>query len=349
MFGNGKKNTNYFSILADFIENLRNSDLKERNDLYFLLISYATETTRGSRGTVYRFEPKHDLLVDELTVAYKNHHPLTKDNRALESTYNIDLRSDFRAIVKRLQRMHFIPDVGKISNLNTSIDDCYNQKSTSILLFPISYNEELKLVFELAYTDKKTINDEEEQFLSLLLNFSSIMIHNNFLFDWATTDSLTKAYGLHFFNRLLDELIKDMERNKTTTFCLCMLDIDDFKNINDQYGHLAGDEAIRYFADQIRYCSRENDILGRYGGDEFCLILKNTTAELALTMIKRLNERLAKAPLLYEGKTIFLTSSSGIAQFRLHGLDRETLFKNADSALYGSKRLGKNRGEIYNG
>jgi len=294
MFGNGKKGTKYFSILADFIENLRNSDLKERNDLYYLLISYATETTLGTRGTVYRYDPKLDALVDELTVAYQNNIPLTKEKQPPESKSSIDLRTDFRSIVKRSQRMHFVPDLNELLNFNNSIDETYNLKSTSILLFPISYNEELKLVFELAYTEKKTINEEEEQFLALLLNFSSIMIHNNFLFDWATTDSLTKAYGLHFFNRLLDELIKDMERNKAATFCLCMLDIDDFKNINDQYGHLAGDEAIRYFADQIRYCSRENDILGRYGGDEFCLILKNTSADLALIMIKRLNERLAK-------------------------------------------------------
>jgi diguanylate cyclase (GGDEF)-like protein len=155
----------------------------------------------------------------------------------------------------------------------------------------------------------------------------------------ALTDPLT-GLGNHrsFQERLQRELSSAASRN--LTFTLCMLDIDDFKRVNDRFGHPAGDSVLA----QIGARLRQNGEAFRLGGDEFALLLPGHGAEQALPVAKSILSRIAGLKLDDVGS---VTASAGLASFPQTGLDRDELIRLADSALYWAKEHGKNRVHLY--
>lgn len=128
--------------------------------------------------------------------------------------------------------------------------------------------------------------------------------------------------------------------------CLAMWDIDHFKNINDTFGHDAGDRVLKLFAKIIVGRVRKTDLFARMGGEEFVLLMPNTDAETALDLNNKLRKALEVYKFHYDGKECPVTASVGIAEFR-EGLDHEEVIKNADKALYISKNSGRNRCTVY--
>ena len=130
-----------------------------------------------------------------------------------------------------------------------------------------------------------------------------------------------------------------------TPLSLVLADLDDFKAVNDAHGHAAGDVVLREFADVLRSTLRESDIAGRWGGEEFLLLLPGTDAPGAVQLADRVRLALMERPLLApDGAPLAVTCSFGVAQHR-PGEDEEQLFAAADKALYRAKREGKNRVE----
>ncbi len=125
-------------------------------------------------------------------------------------------------------------------------------------------------------------------------------------------------------------------------FCLCLLDIDHFKTVNDQNGHLTGDTVLRRFAQMARHSIRSGDILGRYGGDEFMKILPDTDLKGALMHAERLRERAHQLDFTSILPQPHISISAGVTQYRA-GEDITTLIARADAALYRAKQLGRNR------
>jgi len=122
-----------------------------------------------------------------------------------------------------------------------------------------------------------------------------------------------------------------------------MVDIDHFKQVNDQYGHLAGDHVIRCVAEECRKNIREVDLLGRYGGEEFIILLPDCTTQIANMIGNRLIEKIAQKAIVFEGKVIKVTVSVGVAMFDSSWNSLDTLFQFADQALYQAKANGRNR------
>ena len=160
---------------------------------------------------------------------------------------------------------------------------------------------------------------------------------------YATRDALTGLYNQRMFWELLEYEVERAKRRKYE-FALLMIDIDNFKVINDTYGHVFGDEFLREFARFLEETFRREDIVARYGGDEFAVILPYTSEDEALRTAKRLLERLESfavpAP---DGKPVRATVSIGVAVYPIHGRDAKELFKVADSTMYRIKAEGKNR------
>jgi len=159
----------------------------------------------------------------------------------------------------------------------------------------------------------------------------------------STTDPLTGSYNRRFIN---EYLMKEIERNKRLgkTFSFVMCDIDNFKEINDQYGHLAGDIVLQSFSQLITSAARQLDVIGRYGGDEFVLILPDTDNSSASQIIDRLRKKVESIPVTLPGgvkKT--LTASFGVATFPENGISSDDLLIKADERLYKAKSLGKNK------
>jgi diguanylate cyclase (GGDEF)-like protein len=126
-----------------------------------------------------------------------------------------------------------------------------------------------------------------------------------------------------------------------------MFDIDHFKNVNDTYGHQAGDEVIRQTAATLLRTIRKTDIAGRYGGEEFSVILLDTAAKDANTLAERLRKRIEQLEVRHEDMQIKFTISLGIAEMEPSVDEYEQLVACADQALYQSKEAGRNRVTLY--
>jgi diguanylate cyclase (GGDEF)-like protein len=122
-----------------------------------------------------------------------------------------------------------------------------------------------------------------------------------------------------------------------------MGDLDHFKAVNDTHGHLAGDEVLRRFARMVRNSFRSSDILCRYGGEEFLILLPNTALEVACERAEQVRRTLEETRITCGSSSIRLTASFGVAAFPEHDRTREGLIAAADRALYAAKNCGRNR------
>lgn len=155
-------------------------------------------------------------------------------------------------------------------------------------------------------------------------------------------DALTGLLTHDAFFRALDLELKRSGRN-AFPLALLMMDLDFFKQVNDTYGHLAGNVVLVETGRLIRSNLRDFDLLGRYGGEEFICALVQTDQPQALVIAERLREALADTEMLFEGAAIRITISIGIAQYPHDGKTYQELTARADTALYHSKRTGRNR------
>lgn len=169
-----------------------------------------------------------------------------------------------------------------------------------------------------------------------------ILYHGN-LTNAAYIDKLTQVYNRNYISEVLDAEFK-RARALHTDFPIIIFDIDDFKKINDTYGHDAGDYVLRDLCGTIKKQGlRERDLLGRYGGEEFLLLLTNANIQKAKELAERIRSSIEKHKFIYEDKEINVTISLGIANVVDEHNDSTDLYKMADKALYESKRTGKNK------
>ncbi|WP_281974435.1 sensor domain-containing diguanylate cyclase [Halobacillus litoralis] len=177
-------------------------------------------------------------------------------------------------------------------------------------------------------------------------NISERIAQRNALEKLAYYDQLTKVPNRrYFFDKLKDEL----ERvEKTNSFlALLFIDMDNFKQINDRYGHQIGDEVLVIFTKRVEQGLRNSDFLSRLGGDEFVILLSGLTSlaqpqQVADRMMERISE-----PILLRGYTISINVSMGISIYPEHGTSQGVLMSKADHALYEAKEKGRNRVSIY--
>ena len=152
------------------------------------------------------------------------------------------------------------------------------------------------------------------------------------------TDALTKTYNRVYFDELMNN-ITTYQRKSDTDFVIVIADIDFFKNVNDTYGHQVGDEVLKHTATMIKNSLRENDVVARWGGEEFIIMLKHTTVEEAKSIIEKLRLKIEKEKV---DDSISVTISFGLTQYNL-GEDTSITFKRADDALYEAKNTGRNK------
>lgn len=158
----------------------------------------------------------------------------------------------------------------------------------------------------------------------------------------AQTDELTSLYNRRAFMDLLEKQLHQNQRSGHT-FSLLLGDCDNLKIVNDKYGHEAGNLLLQSIADNFRHCLRSCDSAARYGGDEFTVLLPNTTLEAAELVAKRIKETLTVSSFNYRGNAITTNISIGIATYPQHGDTAEALLRHADDAMYANKRESKNQ------
>jgi diguanylate cyclase (GGDEF)-like protein len=154
-------------------------------------------------------------------------------------------------------------------------------------------------------------------------------------------DALTGVSSRTSLLRALEEAIARAAKTGQP-LCVIMADLDHFKTVNDTHGHLTGDKVLKEVAARIKAALREFDVVGRYGGEEFVLLLENTTNHTALQIAERVRTRIGSEPIHISGKRLDLTISQGLAE-RQDGDDCQSLLARADKAMYKAKQDGRDR------
>jgi diguanylate cyclase (GGDEF)-like protein len=203
------------------------------------------------------------------------------------------------------------------------------------------------------YLDRRTGYDRDRELLEIFASQAAAAIQNSILYDIATTDALTGVYVRAFAVQQLNRTIKQSLR-RGASVSLLMIDMDRFKNVNDTYGHQTGDQALRRVGEVLRTAVRETDIVGRYGGDEFMVVLPDTPPAGALIVANRVLQRAEGMSVDANGVEVPLRLSIGVGALEItpEEADRmaetdaveragEELIACADRALYAAKGTGR--------
>lgn len=179
--------------------------------------------------------------------------------------------------------------------------------------------------------------------LNILSNQMALAIENDGIYrdmkNRADIDPLTRLYNRRVLDREIKELI-----DTNTQFSLVIYDIDDFKKVNDSYGHLAGDEVLKMVSEVVRKSIRKTDVPCRYGGEEIIIIFKDLSKEDACVISERIRKNIELTSTLWSGGNIFVTVSGGVSAYPQDGSTREEIIKIADDILYYQcKKMGKNK------
>ncbi len=156
------------------------------------------------------------------------------------------------------------------------------------------------------------------------------------------TDVLTNVYCRRYFLERFSEELKRAKKNKLSLAFL-MIDIDNFKQFNDRYGHLVGDAILRQVSRTIREAVRQIDFIGRYGGEEICVVLAETNKEQANFAAERIRQAIALEVIKVYDEALKVTVSIGVSIFPDNTANMQNLIEMADQALYLAKETGKNR------
>jgi len=185
----------------------------------------------------------------------------------------------------------------------------------------------------------------EQLMITSLLPLGVVLLTNEIisleLRQYAEHDSLTDLYNRRIFLEFLHKN-KSLATRLKTPLSLLVLDIDNFKTINDNFGHLVGDEVLIDFARNMQNNLRKEDVIGRMGGEEFAIFLPNISIEAAITFAERLRSMVEAKPVLSSKGQINYTISIGITNIESHTSIEQAL-DTADSAMYEAKRSGRNR------
>ena len=154
-------------------------------------------------------------------------------------------------------------------------------------------------------------------------------------------DSLTKLPNRGAYDAYIEKEYQRYVRYGGN-LSLIVCDVDKFKNINDSYGHQAGDKVLQLISRQVKKGTRQTDLLARYGGEEFVVILPNTDSQAALQVAEKIRQEVAKCPFHFKGQRVQITLSCGVASFS-EGMSHEEVFERADKALYQAKEKGRNQ------
>jgi diguanylate cyclase (GGDEF)-like protein len=228
------------------------------------------------------------------------------------------------------------------------LDEAYGVCARSVLCVPLETRGRVLGVIEVV--NKKGVDQgftaRDLSLVTRLAGFAAIAIENARLYQQTKqltlTDELTRLYNTRYFTQYLDTEIKRCRRYRSNV-SLIFLDLDFFKKVNDQHGHLVGSKLLREVADVLRHGVRDVDIVARYGGDEFIVILPETRLAEAAHVAERLRQTMNDHRFLKdEGPGIALTASFGVASFPETCSSEEELIRLADQAMYRVKNRSRN-------
>lgn len=234
-----------------------------------------------------------------------------------------------------------------IKNQDVRLKEKFNlpREANAFIAVPLIVEKELMGI--LSMEDLK--EEDFEKFIivagQFALEMKKAMLYEK-VEELALTDGLTGLFVRRHFLKCLKEEIERSMRHKLT-LALIMIDIDNFKRCNDNYGHLVGDVVLKEIAVIIKGNTREVDLAGRYGGEEFCVALPETDKEGSMQVAERIRNAVENRKISAYGENVHVTISVGLATYPKDEKEMTELIQTADEALYAAKRGGKNKIVVY--
>jgi diguanylate cyclase (GGDEF)-like protein len=308
------------------------SDLKK---LLQYILNQAIDIASAEKGSLMLYDPETELLNIRVLAGLEDTEYQDKVNNN-----EIECRS-FRPGEGIAGRVYMDSQPMIVNNIRE--DDLFIESETSfvrsIACIPMVVYDEVIGVINVTNKKKgKEFTDQDIKMLKAIADQAAVAVNKAQLWDMAVTDSLTGLYLRRYFMVKLQEEIHRAERYEKV-ISVIMVDLDRFKNINDTYGHDAGDRALESISQFLRKNIRDVDAIARYGGEEFVMLVPDADKEAAFGLAERLREELAGIKL---DNLPPITVSLGIATFPMDGTEVEDLIRKADAAMYEAKRAGRN-------
>jgi diguanylate cyclase (GGDEF)-like protein len=284
----------------------------------------------------------HELGFDRVKIYLVN-----RDGESLESVLTLDQRGQETVEKERIPLKRGVHPMVDLL-LGKTEDERIEKYRRTILYLPLrTRDENMGILMVDNLLSQQEIPPEQIPVLTAMAAQLAMAIKNARLFqgveELSITDGLTGLYLLRYFRQRLKEEFYRAERTHGQ-LSLMILDIDHFKRFNDTYGHQAGDTILTQVAERILSNARKVDLTARYGGDEFVILLPDTSAEEALLLAERLHQAVSNEPVVLTNKNkVQLTVSIGVATYPTHAATIDELIKRADEALYWIKSHGRNR------
>ena len=289
-----------------------------------------------------------DLIKEENVTANIQRSSLLQSVKTLKISLDPNNPSPLARAYHEGMPVHITPD--KIGQYN---EDVFLQKfrTNELVIMPLKAKNKVNglIVADNLFT-QKSISEDDLRLFMMLANQAGLAIENASLYELVRhqshTDSITNLWNHGFFQ---DQLSHEVEsaRAHHHALTLLILDIDDFKKLNDTYGHHNGDVVLREIASILKDSSRENDYACRYGGEEFAIILTQTAKEQGMVIAERIREKVAGHPFQLStdanGQKVHVMVSIGLGTFPENAQTKEELIAKTDKAMYIAKFSGKNR------
>ncbi|MEW6325012.1 MAG: sensor domain-containing diguanylate cyclase [Nitrospirota bacterium] len=241
-----------------------------------------------------------------------------------------------------------VVDLAKEPRFANGADSQIGSPSRSLLCVPIMNKKRTVGVIEAANkSGNGPFNEQDLNLLVKLVEQAEIAIERAYLYqkmaDLAVTDDLTKLFNFRYLDQTLDIEIRRGQRYGANV-SLIFMDMDYFKQVNDRYGHLMGSRVLIEVAQILIQNLRDVDIIARYGGDEFVVVLPETPLDVTFRIAQRLKQALREHTFLEaEGHPVNLTASYGIANYPTHARNKKDLIRLADQAMYRAKNSGRDQ------
>ncbi len=214
----------------------------------------------------------------------------------------------------------------------------------STLCAPIFIDNTIYGVLSVDSSDKTAFNSDDIRMMEYFTSEMALVIKNSRLiskaFHMSKYDSLTNVHNRHYFEDMAGIVTDEVQRYGGKLHFV-LFDLDDFKVVNDSYGHESGDRVLKKFAEAIKSSIRGSDLFARYGGDEFIAYFRNSSSKDIENKIQAISDRFDKKPLLFKGQEYRIRFSYGIAEFPENGSSLEELLRQADDKMYECKRISK--------